>query len=96
MDLRGALTQHRADLIGQDGVGVVQPAPSTQPLPEAVQDGLVGQQNHQDPERHRHRAGVEVLLHEHQQPIKAQRSYELLARPEEAEKQKILVVFIKL
>lgn len=35
------LTQNCADLIGQDGVGVVQPSASTQALSEAVQDGLV-------------------------------------------------------
>lgn len=33
-----ALTQHCADLIGQDGVGVVQPAASTKALFEAVED----------------------------------------------------------
>lgn len=44
------LTQHCADLIGQDGVCVVQPAASAQALFEAVEDGLVGEKHHQDPQ----------------------------------------------
>jgi len=56
ISLLSALTQHCADLIGQDGVGVVQPASSAQALFEAVEDGLVGQQHHEDPQSHSHRA----------------------------------------
>lgn len=76
-----ALTQHCADLIGQDGVGVVQPASSAQALFEAVEDRLIGQQHHQDPQSCRHCGGVEMFFHEHQEPIKAQRSHQLLTRP---------------
>lgn len=76
-----ALTQHCADLIGQNRVGVVQPAASTQALFEAVEDGLVGEQHHQDPQGCRDRARVKMLLHEHQEPIKAQRPHQLLTRP---------------
>lgn len=76
-----ALTQHRADLVGEDGVGVVEPASSTQALFEAVEDGLVGEQHHEDPQRRRHRAGVEMLLHKHQQPVETQRSHQFLTRP---------------
>lgn len=76
-----ALTQHCADLIGQDRVGVVQPASTTQPLLEAVQDGLVGEQHHQDPQGCRDRARVKMFLHEHQEPIKARRPHQLLTRP---------------
>lgn len=75
------LTQHCADLIGQDRVGVVQPASSTQALFEAVEDGLVGEQHHQDPQSCCDGARVKVFLHEHQEPIKAQRPHQLLARP---------------
>lgn len=77
---RSALTQHCADLIGQDGVGVVQPAASTKALLEAVEDGLIGEQHDQDPQSGRDRAGVKVLLHEHQEPIKTQRPNQLLTR----------------
>lgn len=76
-----ALTQHRADLVAQNGVGVVQPASSAQALLEAVEDGLIGQQHHQNPQSCCHRAGVEMFFHEHQKPVKAQRSYQLLTRP---------------
>lgn len=44
------LTQHGADLIGQDRVGVVQPAATTQALSEAVEYRLIGEQHHQDPQ----------------------------------------------
>ena len=74
------LTHHRADLIGQDGVGVVEPAAATQALLEAVEGGLVGEQYHQDPQGCRHRAGVEVLLHEHQEPIEAHGPHQLITR----------------
>lgn len=74
------LTEHRADLVGQHRVGVVQPAAAAQALLEAVEDGLVGEQHHQDPQRCRDCAGVKMLLHEHQQPVEAQRPDELLAR----------------
>lgn len=77
------LTEHRADLVGQHRVGVVQPAAAAQALLEAVEDGLVGEQHHQDPQRCRDRAGVEVLLHEHQQPVEAQRPDQLLTRSED-------------
>lgn len=43
------LTQHGADLIGQDRVGVVQPAATAQTLSEAVEYRLIGEQHHQDP-----------------------------------------------
>lgn len=76
-----ALTQHCADLISQHGVGVVQPASSTQALLEAVEDGLIGQQHHQDPQGCCHRARVEMLLREHQEPIEAQGPHQLLASP---------------
>lgn len=66
-----ALTQHCADLIGQDGVRVVQPATATQALFEAIEDGLVGKQHHQDPQSCCDRARVKMFLHEHQEPIKA-------------------------
>lgn len=59
---------------------MVQPAAAAQALLEAVEDGLVGEQHHQDPQRCRDRAGVEMLLHEHQQPVEAQRPDQLLAR----------------
>lgn len=78
-----SLTQHCADLIGQDGVGLVQPSASTQALFEAVEDGLIGEQHHQDPQGCRDRAGVKMLLHEHQEPIKTQRPHQLLTRSED-------------
>lgn len=44
------LTQHGADLIGQDRVGVVQPAATAQALSESVGYRLIGEQHHQDPQ----------------------------------------------
>lgn len=75
------LTQHSPNLIGQHRVGVVQPASSGQALLEASQDGLVAEQHHQDPEGGGDGAGVQVLLHEHEQPVEAQRPHQLLTRP---------------
>lgn len=75
------LTEHRADLVGQHRVGVVQPAAAAQALLEAVEDGLVGKQHHQDPQCSRDCAGVEMLLHEHQEPVEAQCPDQLLTRP---------------
>lgn len=75
------LTQHCADLIGQDGVCVVQPAASAQTLFEAVEDGLVGEKHHQDPQGCRDRARVKMFFHEHQEPIEAQGLHQILTCP---------------
>lgn len=72
------LTQHGADLIGQDRVGVVQPAAAAQALSEAVEYGLIGEQHHQDPQSCCDRARVKMFLHEHQEPIKTERPDQLL------------------
>lgn len=80
------LTQHSAYLVGEHRVSVVQPAPSGQALLEATGDGLVAEQHHQDPEGSGHAAGVQVLLHEHQQPVEAQRAHQLIASPAGADR----------
>lgn len=75
------LTQYCADLIGQDGVSVVQPAASAQALFEAVEGGLVGEQHHQNPQSCCDRARVKMFFHKHQEPIKAQRPHQFLTSP---------------
>lgn len=62
---------------------MVQPAASAQALFEAVEDGLIGEQHHQDPQSRRDRARVKMLLHEHQEPIKTHRPNQLLTRSAE-------------
>lgn len=57
---------------------MVQPAASTQALFEAVEDGLVGEKHHQDPQGCRDRARVKMFFHEHQEPIESQRLHQLL------------------
>lgn len=42
------LTQHGADLVGQDRVGVVQPAATAQALSKSVEYRLIGEQHHHD------------------------------------------------
>lgn len=72
------LTQHGADLIGQDRVGVVQPPATTQALSEAVEYRLIGEQHHQDPQSCCDRARMKMFLHEHQEPIKTKSPDKLL------------------
>lgn len=80
-----ALTQHCADLIGQNGVGVVQPAASTKALFEAVKDWLIGEQHHQNPQSCCDCGRVKVFLHEHQEPIKTESPNQFLTRSAERE-----------
>lgn len=75
------LTQNSADLIGKHRVCVVQPASPSEALFKPAQDGLVTQQHHQDHESCRHCAGVNMLFHKHQQPIKTQGAHKLFACP---------------